>query len=84
MGYLVLNGKDVGELAVVAAGPDMSATLRFDELGGDADAVARAANAAFEDIADAEFAANSAHIDRLPLVGEARVAGDDEDPVVLR
>src|ERR1700730_5588845 len=29
---LVLNSKDVGEFAVVAAGPDMSATLSLDEL----------------------------------------------------
>ena len=81
---LVLNSKDVRELAVVSAGPDMSATLRLDELSCDADAFARPAHAAFKDIAHPELAADPTHIDRLSLVGVARVAGDDENAVVLR
>ena len=62
----------------------MGATLRLVELRCDADAFARAAHAAFEDIAHPELAADPTHIDRLSLVGVARVAGDDENAVVLR
>ena len=51
-----------------------------DQLAGDAHAVAGLAHAAFEHIAHAEFAADLLHIDRLALVGEARIAGDDEEP----
>src|SRR5271169_780570 len=33
-GDLVLDGKDVAEVAVVPVGPDMSAGYRIDQLGG--------------------------------------------------
>jgi hypothetical protein len=62
----------------------MSVTLRLDELACDTDAFARPAHAAFKDIAHPELAADPPHIDRLSLVGVARVAGDDEDAVVVR
>ena len=48
------------------------------------DAFARPAHAAFKDIAHPKLAADPAHIDRLCLVGVARVARDDENAVVLR
>jgi hypothetical protein len=38
------------------------------------------AHRAFEDGADTEFAPDLIHIDRLALVGEAGVMGDDEEP----
>src|SRR6516162_8857523 len=62
----------------------MRATLRFDQLGGDADALARAANAALKHVPYAEFAADPAYVRGLTLVGIARVASDDEDPAVFR
>ena len=40
LGDLVLYGEDVGELAVVAFGPEMAAGGDVVELRGDADAVA--------------------------------------------
>jgi len=45
-------------------------------------AVIRTRPAAFrtEHIADAEFAADLLHLDYLALVGEGRIAGDDEEP----
>ena len=43
------------ELAVVALGPDVPVGLRVDQLDGDADAVARLADAAFEHVVDAEL-----------------------------
>ena len=49
-----------------------------DELDIDAHAVSAALDAAFEDIADVQFAPDLLHVERLALVGERRVAGDDE------
>ena len=62
----------------------MRAGLCLDQVAGDAHPVAALAHAAFEHIADAEFAADLLHIDRLALVGEARIAGDDEEPADAR
>ena len=75
---LVLDGEDVGELAVVAVGPEMPAGRRVDQLGGDAHPLAGAPHAALEHMADAQLPADHPEIDRLALVGEARVAGDDQ------
>ena len=47
---------------------------------GDAQPAAGLAQAAFEDVAHAQFAAGLLHVDRAALVGEGRVAGDDEQP----
>ena len=62
----------------------MRAGLGVDELRGDAHAVARLAHAAFEHIADAELASDLPHVDRLALVGEARIARDHEQPFDAR
>ena len=40
LGDVVLDGKQIFQVAVVAFGPDMAAGLRFDELGRDPDAIA--------------------------------------------
>ena len=39
-----------------------------------------ALHAAFEDVAHAQFLCHLLHVDRLALVGEGRIAGDDEEP----
>src|SRR6185437_16334545 len=62
----------------------MRAGLRFDELSGDADAVARLAHAAFEHIAYAELAPDALDVDGLALVDEARIARDHEQPADAR
>ena len=49
-----------------------------DELPGDADARSRPAHAAFQHVAHAEVAADLLHVDGAALVGEGRVARDDE------
>ena len=54
LGDVVLDGEDVGQLAVVAFRPQVITVLRVDELCGDADASARPADTPFEDGADAE------------------------------
>src|ERR1700720_637921 len=53
---------------------------RVDQLRGDAHPIAVFANRAFEHVAHAELAPDLLHVDRLALVGEARIAGDDEEP----
>ena len=60
--HLVLDGEDVGQLAVVALGPQMAAARGVDELRGDAHAVAGLADAAFEHEAHAELAADLLHL----------------------
>src|SRR5262249_4606948 len=62
-GDLVLNGEDVLKGAVVALGPDMMAARGINKLCIDAHAVAGFAHAAFKDVADAEIAADFAHVD---------------------
>jgi len=39
---LILNGKNVGQVSVVAVSPDMAAVVRVDELSGDANALSSA------------------------------------------
>ena len=56
---LVLDGEDIVEVAVVAVAPEMAAGGRVDELGGDADAVARLAHAPLEHVAHAKLAADA-------------------------
>ena len=64
---------------VVPLGPEVPAGHGLDELGRDPHPLAGRADAALEHVADAELPADLAHVDRLALVGEARVAGDDEE-----
>ena len=45
-----------------------------------AHAIAALAYRAFEHVTDPEFAADLLYVDRPALVGEARIAGDDEQP----
>ena len=84
LGDLVLHGEHVGEVAVVALGPEMAAGGDVVELRGDAHAVAALAHAAFEHVADAELVGDLLHVDGLALVDERRVARDHEEPAQLR
>ena len=79
VGDLVLYRENIFERAVVAVCPDMVAGGRVDQLRGNAHAIAGLAHAAFEHVAHAELAADLPHVD-VALVGEGRVAGDDEQP----
>ena len=58
----------------------MRAACRVDQLRGDAHPVSAFAHRAFQDIADAELAADLLHIDCPALVSEGRIAGDDKQP----
>src|SRR6185437_17168802 len=78
--HLVLKVEHVFDLALEAVGPEMRAGARIDELPGDAQAAAGLAHRAFEDIVDGELAPDLLHVDRLSLVGEARIARENEEP----
>src|SRR5918995_6009115 len=58
MSDLVLNGKDVGEITVVAVGPDVTAISAVDELRGDAHTRADLPNTSFQDEGDPEILAH--------------------------
>ena len=81
---LVLDRENIGEVAVVALGPDMVAGRAVDQLRGDAHAGARLAHAAFEDVSDAELARRVLDVDLLALETERRVARDDRQRRNLR
>src|SRR5438067_1996771 len=51
-----------------------------DQLASDTDPIAALAHRAFEHVANAKLAPDLLHIDRLPLVGEGRIASDHEQP----
>src|SRR6516225_4021876 len=57
-GDVVLHSEDVGQVPVVTLGPEMGTGGYVDELAADAHPLARSAHAAFEDIANSEFAAD--------------------------
>jgi hypothetical protein len=81
---LVLKREDVVERAVVTLRPDVPAGLRLDQLTGDAQAVRRLADTALEDVAHAELTPGLLQVHRSALVGEARIAGDHEEPLDAR
>ena len=58
----------------------MRSGARVDQLTGYADPIGALAHRTLEHIPNTQFAAEPLHIDVLPLVGEARIAGDDGKP----
>ena len=81
---IILNRKDISELAVVALGPDMSSGGGLDQLRRHPHAVGSLAHTAFQDIPHTEFSADILDRSRLAFVGEARIAGDHEQRARLR
>src|SRR4029453_4724028 len=84
LGYLVLQIEDVPEPTIKAFRPKMSPSGGIDELSRDAHPICRFANAPFQHVAHPKLAPDLLHIDGAPLVGEARVAGDDEQRLEVR
>ena len=74
---LVLHGEDIREIGIKALAPDVSAARSIDKLTGNAHPVACLAHAAFQHVAHAEVTPNLLHVDRLALVGKARIARDN-------
>ena len=82
--HFVLKFENVFERVVEAVGPKMRAGAGVDQLTGNAHATAPFADRAFEDVADTEFMPDPLHVNRLALVGKARIARDDEEPANAR
>ena len=78
--HLILEVENFFHRTVETIGPNMRAAERVDQLGGDAHPTAGFANRAFEHVAHTQFTPDLLKINCLPLVGEARIAGDDEEP----
>src|SRR6476620_5525961 len=79
-GNLVLDSEYLAHVAVIAFSPLVDAGSRIDKLRIDTHPLSRPANAALQDVADAELAGDLLHVDRSILVGECGVAGDHEQP----
>ena len=77
MGDFVLDGENIGQVAVVAIGPDVTVILAINELPGDADTRARLSDATFHNKLDPELSRYFRHLHRLALIGKNRVARDD-------
>ena len=79
-GNLVLNRKDVRELAIETLGPELIAVLGVDELRRDAHAVARLSNAALESRSDPQPPADLGDLEilcpekRKPMCGKSRAS----------
>ena len=78
LGNLILQRENVGQLAIMAIGPDMLAGGGVYELRCDAHAITALAHAPFEHITHAQFTTHLLYIDGRTFVGEARIARDHE------
>ena len=75
-GDSVLDVENIIDRTVVTLSPNVRAVFRINQLRGDADAGARLAHAAFENVAHAELLGRLAHVDRASLENETRIACD--------
>ncbi len=75
---LALHREDFAELAVVPLGPNMNAGGRINQLSGDPQPIAGAANAALKGVADAKIAPDLPDIYRPVPVSKRGVAIDHE------
>ena len=67
-----------------AVRPNVISRGGIDQLSRDAHTVSSLAHTSFQNVAHAEFSGDLLHIDGSALVGESRVASDDEEPPQLR
>src|SRR5262249_39311591 len=77
-GDLALDTEQIGGAAIDPVGPEMRAGFGIDQLRVDAYLVAGASDAAFEHVANLQLPPDLLRLDRLALVGEGRIAGDDK------
>lgn len=75
----VLELEQVRARPLVAIRPQLLARLGIDQLHGDAQTIATTTNGALDHIGDPELGSHFADIDETTLVGEGRLAGDDEE-----
>ena len=72
LGKIGLNGKDVGQIAVVIAGPEMLVRRCVDQLHINADTIAGTTDAAFQNGRNAQRFSDFAHVRRVPAIGHHR------------
>src|SRR6516162_5155550 len=84
VGDLVLQFKQIGQIAVVSLGHYVMVGVGPDQLHRDADSLPRFAYAAFEDIAYAQLLADLFDVDGLALVSEGRIARDHREGAPAR
>ena len=68
LGNFVLEGKNVGQVAVVALGPYVVAGGGVDQLGGNANTLAAFTDTAFDNVTNAEIVADVMDVRRLSFV----------------
>ena len=81
---LVLYIKDIGQISVIAFGPDGVLLLRIDQLDRNADALTHLAHAAFKDVFDSKPLCDLGSPDHLVAKAEAGVAGNHAQLVKAR
>ena len=77
---LVFESQNVGQLAIKAFAPQMTAVARGDQLRRDPDPLADAPHTALEDVVHIQPRAGLAHVEIHPADGERRGAGDHTQP----
>jgi hypothetical protein len=75
---LVLQGEQIARVAIEPLGPKMRIGCGIDQLGADADPVARSPDAPFQHVAHTQLAADLLGIDGLVSIRERGVARDHE------
>src|SRR5206468_6760918 len=70
---LILDRENVGQIAIVALGPQMIAGRTVDQLRSDAHATAGLAHTALKNMADPELPPDVAHVHRLALEREGGI-----------
>src|SRR5215831_5671120 len=83
-GDLVLEGKDIGQFAIVAIRPQVVTGRRLDQLCGDAETIGGLPHAAFEQVAHAELAPHFAYVHSRTLVSKGGAARDHNKCMVVR
>ena len=80
----ILNLEDVGDVPVVTLGPKVGTRPTVHQLRGDAHAVSRTPNTAFEHMAHAEVPRNYLYAHGAPLIHERRTPRDNENAPQFR
>ena len=76
-GNLILNSKDILEVAIVSLRPQMIAVFNADKLSCDPQTIAGLSNASFKNVGHVELASYFAHVHLFAFERERRSARDD-------
>ena len=82
--HIVLEVENVVECAIVLVCPHVASGLGLDQPAQSPECDRRPANAALEHISHPKLSGDLAHVDRFALMGERRVASNDEEFVDVR